>query len=60
MIYYVCDICDKKIKGEDPVEVTVNYSKLFNPINKHMCSRCWQKVSDFIDDMKDGVIIDLS
>ena len=57
MICYICDICDKKIIG-DPVKVTVNYSELYNPINKHMCSRCWQKVSDFIDDMKDGVVHD--
>lgn len=57
MICYICDICGKKIKDE-PVKLTVNYSENYKPINKHMCSRCWQKVSDFIDDMKDGVIHD--
>lgn len=57
MIRYICDVCNKEIKGE-PVKLTVNYSELYNQINKHMCSRCWQKVSDFIDDMKDGVIYD--
>ena len=57
MICYICDICNNNIKCE-PIKVTVDYSEKYKPINKHLCSRCWQKIYGFIDDMKDGAIND--
>ena len=53
----VCDICHKKIKSE-PVKLTVNYSENYKPIDRYLCSKCWQEIFEFIDDMEDGVIRD--